>query len=238
MVSSRTVTEAEARAAAAKIARKLRVPWDEAHVDARPGWVAFLGPLFGGWRLTSTLTFGGVPTTTYMAVSAKGEMKRMQVRHERPTPPSGGERYAGVYLTPEAVLPHAFKKARAGFLYGSPPVVVLRPDAPPAALGRALRGVLDAYVPNEPDPDDWKAARAEFLKATTFRSWKALEGGAKLCNVCEDRGRIVLTPTRNGGSRGDEKGFAPFSADPVSVPSDADEETVGRAVLEALSRCA
>jgi hypothetical protein len=49
-------------------------------------------------------------------------------------------------------------------------------------------------------------------------------------------GRITLTPLRNGGTRGDQKGFQPFGAPVVTVAEAAPDAELGAAVIEALNR--
>lgn len=117
-----------------------------------------------------------------------------------------------------------------------PPVIRLTASAATGEIGHALRAVLSEYREGVGDPTDWKADSAAFLRQTGFKSWKSLEGPARRCWIAESDEQIVFTPLRNGGTRGDQKGFQPFGAAVVTVPSESSDETVGRALLEALSR--
>jgi hypothetical protein len=97
--------------------------------------------------------------------------------------------------------------------------------------------MLTAYRERATDLSDEEFRRnaAEVLRATKFRSWRALEAGAKSCLVDEESGVVEFTPLRNGGTRGPKKGFQPFGATVVTSSTDAANEVMGRALMTALS---
>jgi hypothetical protein len=145
-------------------------------------------------------------------------------------------RAAGVYQHTDVLIVHALRQARAGFRVAVPPALRLPPSSPAAEVGKALRAALSAFQADGEDPSDWNAFRSEFLHATGFRSWKALEEGARSCWIEEEAAAIRLTPLKNGGSRGAQRGFQPFGVAPSTVSASAGDEEIGRALLEALSR--
>ena len=121
-----------------------------------------------------------------------------------------------------------------------PPVHRLDAAADPSDAGRALRESLAASTTRIP-PRFWREQREitkEFLKAAHVRSWRQLQTGAVACWIAERDGVIVLTPLRNGGTRGDSKGFQPFGASDVTVAASATDAELGAAVIEALDRSA
>jgi hypothetical protein len=150
--------------------------------------------------------------------------------------PTTSSRAAGVYLHPEGIILHAEHRATSGVLQSAPPVIRLAASADPGEVGHALRVVLSEYREEVAHPTDRKARSAAFLRQTGFRSWKSLEGPARCCWIAESDGQIVFTPLRNGGRRGDQKGFQPFGAAAVAVPSESSDGAVGRALMEALNR--
>ena len=147
------------------------------------------------------------------------------------------QRSAGVYQHRTELVLHAHWRARAGFCMASPPVIRISGTSTTEELGAGVRRVLDAYLADLPDPANWKEFRAQFLKATGYRSWKSLEAHAKSCwiEVIEDS--ILFTPLRNGGSRGDNAGFQPFGKEPLVVQATCTDEGLGNALLHALSLC-
>jgi hypothetical protein len=147
-------------------------------------------------------------------------------------------RRAGAYRTGNMLLLHAVAYTRAGIGVLVPPVHRFTSETDPGVVGAALSDLL-ASPPSIVPPDGWKD-RAEmgkqFLKAAGFRSWKQLEARAVYCSIEAGEERITLTPLRNGGTRGDKKGFQPFGAPVVTVAVDAPTRELGAAVSEALHR--
>ena len=143
-------------------------------------------------------------------------------------------RHAGAYLHPDGFILFAQHRATSGVLLSAPPVVRLGLDTSAGALGIALRQVLEAYQEGVPHPGDWREAAATMLEATGYRSWRALEGPARCCWIVETQTGFVFTPLRNGGSRGDQKGFQPFGAEPIGAAIDATDEQLGETLKAAL----
>src|SRR6266849_6419707 len=77
---------------------------------------------------------------------------------------------ACVYERPEMLLVHAHAKTTAG-------VYLVEQPAVRRALGAFRTGVL------YPNPSEWRDLGKPFLAAAGFRSWRALEVGAKMCSV-------------------------------------------------------
>lgn len=163
-------------------------------------------------------------------------VSRLRRRRGGAKDPHDGRAHAGAYLHPDGFILHAHHRATSGVLVGAPPVLRLPLDASDADVGVAVRTVLGAYVEAVPHPSDWSESGRAFLKAAGYRSWRALEAPARSCWIEVADGRLLITPLRNGGSRGDRKGFQPFGAEPIAAAlSDSDEE-VGSALKEALRR--
>ena len=147
------------------------------------------------------------------------------------------KRMAGVYQHPTELVLHAQRRARAGFCIASPPVFRLPATSTAEEVGNGVRRALDAYQDDLPDPGSWKDVRDQFLRATGYKSWKALETKAKSCWIEDVDGSISLTPLRNGGSRGDNAGFQPFGKESVLVPATCANDELGGALLRVLSLC-
>jgi len=146
-------------------------------------------------------------------------------------------RSAGVYQHPTELVLYAQRRARAGFCMASPPVIRIPGTSTAEEVGTGLRRALDAYQDDLPDPANWKDFRAQFLRATGYKSWKSLEAHAKSCWIEDVDGSISFTPLRNGGSRGDNAGFQPFGKEPVVVLATCADEELGKALLHVLSIC-
>lgn len=145
---------------------------------------------------------------------------------------------AGAYRTSTTILLHPTAHTQRGLAVLVPPVRRLPKDADPIQVGFTLRELLRAPQAVIP-PDNWKARvplSEEFLKQAGYRSWKKLNEGARYCWIEATDGTIALTPLRNGGSRGDKKGFQPFGAPLVTVEEGSGDADLGAAVIEALNR--
>ena len=114
------------------------------------------------------------------------------------------------------------------------PVIKFPSTATPEEIGKGLRDVLDAYQAGLPHSSDEKA---EFLKAAGYRSWNAIEAGARSCWINETETSLIFTPLRYGGTRGPNAGFQPFGPKPTTVSANVSDEALGNALLQILSQC-
>ena len=150
------------------------------------------------------------------------------------------EELASVLERPEVLLVHGHVKTTGGGYVASPPTIRLDPAAPAREIGIAVRTALDAFRSGVADPDDseWLDLNKTFLKAAGFRSWRALENGAKLCHVTRRAdGTYVFQIMRNGGTRGDKKGFQSFGVPDQYLNGTASDSELGTAVRTALEAC-
>lgn len=146
--------------------------------------------------------------------------------------------HAGAYLIGDDIIVYPLAFTVDGIGVSVPPVHRLSRNAPRSNLGAALRDALFTPVSIVP-PRFWKE-RAElgvqFLKAARVRSWRQLQLSARNCNIVAADGLVRLTPLRNGGTRGDTKGFQPFGAADLTVPDSASDDELGTALVEALDQ--
>src|SRR5262245_45444450 len=147
------------------------------------------------------------------------------------------KRSASVYLRSHDFLVEAVSitTAGVGIRWGS--VHVLPRSAAVSELGDAVLDALQASTQGVPHPDDWKAVLRPFLEAARARSWHAVQRRAKLCCVQSDETGIRITPTRNGGTRGPERGYHALTQDAIVLPSASTADEIGRAVLSAEKSC-
>ncbi len=148
------------------------------------------------------------------------------------------KRSAGAYLRPECLIIQAEARMRAGIRVATTPVWRLPPETSAAEIGAVLRSALSAFRGDEPNllHGEQKVMRAAFLRQAGFRSWRSLENGARSCWIEEHDGILVLTPLRNGGTKGATKGFQPFGVEPLTSPGDVGEQAMGQLLLDAWAR--
>lgn len=147
-------------------------------------------------------------------------------------------RRGGAYRIRDAVIVHPTAFTIDGIGISVTPVYRFTKDAASAEIGGAARNVL-SFPPSIVPPRYWKEQAAlgkEFLKAAGVSSWRKLQLDAVSCWMAANDGLVVFTPLRNGGTRGDKKGFQPFGASDIVVAASATDEALGAALIDALGK--
>jgi hypothetical protein len=88
------------------------------------------------------------------------------------------------------------------------PATLLPIDSSAEALGLALAEALaaGAAAVATPSREEYRAIQTPLLKVAQVRSWGAIHRSAALCNVWQTSSGILIEPTRNGGTAGDDRG--------------------------------
>ena len=107
----------------------------------------------------------------------------------------------------------------------------------PQELGRLVLDALRKSLAQSP-PEGEGNLMKPVLRAAKLRSYRTLVEQSALCSVLEDGADLLLTPTRNGGSTGPDRGFVPLAKEAKKCPrKNQDIALVGSAVLETFERC-
>ncbi|MFL5327842.1 MAG: contact-dependent growth inhibition system immunity protein [Gemmataceae bacterium] len=146
-------------------------------------------------------------------------------------------RLASVYARDRDYIIQPSSWTTTGLRIGTDPIEVLPGDADSTKLGAALRKALTAAQEGVTNPTDWKAHLEPFLQSAEIRSWNVLQKSAKMCDVEAMDGELRITPSRNGGTSGPDKGYHPIADQAVVLPQDCSAEELGAVVLRALSLC-
>jgi len=149
----------------------------------------------------------------------------------------GIERLAAVFAREADLLVEPRCQATTGIWLSAGPVGRLPLPAAPADLGAAVRAALDQSRRGVPHPADWRAFVPPVLEAAGVRSWAALQKTAALCQIEAGPGGMRMLPFRNGGIRGEDRGYHPLEELAADLPAAASDEQVGAAVRAALTRC-
>ena len=144
---------------------------------------------------------------------------------------------AAVYQLKDRILIHPWQQTTAGLGIASEPYVSLPLDAEPASLGNSIFIALSKSGQTVPHPTTWKGLDKPRLEAASVTSEKAFQTGAR--SVCVERGQAFrLEPSRNGGSKGDTKGFEPLPELSMSLPLSSTAAALGQAIRDCLECCA
>ena len=110
-------------------------------------------------------------------------------------------------------------------------------DAELESLGTSVLTALSKSGRTVPHPTMWKGLDKPRLEAAGVKSEKAFQSGARSVRV--ERGQVRrLEPSRNGGSKGDAKGFEPLPELSMSLPLSSTAAALGQAIRDCLECCA
>lgn len=147
--------------------------------------------------------------------------------------------HASVYATKSNLIFAAYGCNSIGLLVSCPPYIQLPINASDDDLGLAIINVIEAYQPQIEDPPEDKADRKEHkaqLKELGFRSNRQFQQEVICCLCIRDALTYKLTPTHNGGTSGDSKGFQPVYPT-IELPLTITPLELGAALRQALALC-
>jgi hypothetical protein len=141
---------------------------------------------------------------------------------------------AAVYQLKDRILLHPWQRTDMGLGIGTEPYVPLPLEVAAANLGTSVLEVLGQSGRTIPHPKVWKGQGAERLKAAGVRSERAFQAGSRYVGVERKDAGFVIEPSRNGGTKGDAKGFEPLPSRAIALGSDASAEDLGNAIRQGL----
>jgi hypothetical protein len=125
-----------------------------------------------------------------------------------------------------------------GLSIASEPYVSLPLDADAKALGDSVLSALSLSGRTVPHPTSWENLGTARLNAAGVKSEKAFQLGARSLNAEREAQGFRIEPSRNGGAKGDTKGFEPLPEFGISLPLTASAATLGAAIRACFERCA
>lgn len=153
---------------------------------------------------------------------------------------NGSPHMAQAFKWPERILVHPVAKTDAGFSIWIGPWWTLRGDASPASIGEAVRKALSDAPASVPQPNwqssEWKSLTKARHMAAGVKSERGFVVGSKLVAIEHVNHAIRITPTRNGGTSGPDKGFHELLSARIGVREDADSATLGSRIMEGWAR--
>ena len=144
---------------------------------------------------------------------------------------------AAAYRLEDRWLVHPNQQTTAGVWVSVAPYLTLPPTADYTALGNAVLEALEHSVGVMPHPKDWKGLGHPRLAAAGVKSEKAFQLGSRLVLIERSPSGYAFQPTKNGGYRGDAKGFTPLSEQRSTLSLDCDGRELGHALKDALQLC-
>jgi hypothetical protein len=144
---------------------------------------------------------------------------------------------AEVYQLRDRLLIHPWQQTRDGLHFASEPYISLPLDVDDRTLGNSVLEALSISGRTVAHPASWKEMQAVRLKAAGVKSERTFQSGARSVHVERERDSFRIEPTRNGGTRGDSKGFTPLPERSSSIPQSSSPEGLGAAVRAGFQSC-
>ena len=143
-----------------------------------------------------------------------------------------------IYQLKDRVLIHPWQQTTMGLGIASEPYVSLPLDADARALGDSVLNALSLSGRTVPHPTSWKGLGTARLNAAGVKSEKAFQQGARSLSAERGAQGFRIEPSRNGGTKGDLKGFEPLPELSLSLPLTSSAETLGAAIRACFEKCA
>ena len=125
-----------------------------------------------------------------------------------------------------------------GLNIASEPYVSLPLDADAKAMGDSVFNVLSLSGRTVLHPTSWKGLGTARLNAAGVKSERAFQLGARSLSVERETQGFRIEPSRNGGTKGDSKGFEPLPELSLSLPLTSSADTLGTAIHACFESCA
>jgi hypothetical protein len=144
---------------------------------------------------------------------------------------------AAVHQLKDRILVHPWQQTEMGVGIASEPYVAIPLEADTEQLGKSILDVLGESGRTVPHPTVWKGQDASRLKAAGVRSERAFQDGARYVRVERTQAGFLIEPSRNGGTKGDAKGFKPLPDRAIALDAGASTDDLGKAVRKGLDSC-
>ena len=134
----------------------------------------------------------------------------LRFRAKRRTPARPFAKQVGVYARRKDIVIMAYHWTDVGYLMAGLPAIRIALESRPEELGVTTKDILTASGKVVPTPlrDQHKARSQPLLNALGARKWSDIESHARLCFIRQlNSGELRIVPTKNGGGRGENRGF-------------------------------
>ncbi len=142
---------------------------------------------------------------------------------------------AAVHQLKDRILVHPWQQTDMGVGIASEPYVAIPLEVDTEQLGKSILDALGDSGRTVPHPTGWKGQDASSrLKAAGVKSERAFQDGARYVRVERTQAGFLIEPSRNGGTKGDAKGFEPLPDHAIAVDPGASAADLGEAIRKGL----
>ncbi len=144
---------------------------------------------------------------------------------------------ASATLYPEKILIETIDSVKEGSGICSTNISTLFVDIDGETLGSTIRQHLNSTKTALIIPKDYKKHYQDFLNKAGFKNGKEHHKNALRLTISQRQNQITISPTKNGGYSGKERGFSGIKDSDIITTTDIDNSTLARKIKEGWSKC-
>ena len=144
---------------------------------------------------------------------------------------------ASATLYPDKILIETVDRVKEGFGISSTNISTLPVDVDNDTLGSTLRHHLNSTQAGLSIPKDYKKHYQDFLDKAGFKNGKEHHKNALHLTVTQRQDKITISPTKNGGYTGKDRGFLGIKDSNIVLTADIDNVTLADKIKEGWSKC-
>ena len=144
---------------------------------------------------------------------------------------------ASATLYPDKILIETIDRVKEGFGISSTNIATLPIDTDNNTLGSTLRHHLKSTRTGLTRPKDYKKHYQDFLSKAGFKNSKEHHRNALHLTISQRQDKIIITPTKNGGYTGKDRGFSGIKDSDIIVTVDIDNSILADKIKEGWSKC-
>lgn len=144
---------------------------------------------------------------------------------------------ASATLYPDKILIETVDRVKEGFGISSTNITTLPVDTDNNTLGSTLRHHLNSTRTGLTIPKDYKKHYQDFLNKAGFKNGKDHHKNALHLTISQRKDKIILSPTKNGGYTGKDRGFLGIKNSDIIVTANIDNSTLADKIKEGWSKC-
>jgi len=144
---------------------------------------------------------------------------------------------ASATLYPDKIIIETIDRLKEGGSISSTKIAILSLDTELSLLGSTIRYHLSLTETNLPTPKDWKQHYTGYLMQMGFKNGKEHHKNALLLNLHQKDDTITISPTKNGGFTGKDRGFLGIKDSDIIFITDIDNSTLGDKIKFGWTKC-
>ena len=144
---------------------------------------------------------------------------------------------ASATLYPDKILIETIDRVKEGFGISSTNISIIPVDTDNETLGSTIRHHLNSTKTGLSIPKDYKKHYQDFLEKAGFKNGKEHHKNALHLTIYQRQNQVTITPTKNGGYTGKDRGFLGIKDSDIIVTVEIDNSTFADKIRKGWSKC-